>query len=98
MAISAYHSIVTMPKIEKPYPTILDFLAKRFPYIDREIWKARISCQKVLFDNGESITLDSSYAPLKRIYYFREVEKESIIPFTEKIIFCNDDLLVRPFL
>jgi len=34
------------------------------------------------------------YLPLKRLHYFREVTSESIIPFTEKIVFCNDELLV----
>ncbi len=94
MAISEYRSTVTMPKIEKPYPSILDFLAQRFPRIDREIWEARIRSGKVLTQKGEPVSLEMSYMPLEKLYYFREVETESIIPFTERIIFCNDELLV----
>lgn len=83
-----------MPEIEKPYPSILDFLTQRFPGINRETWEARIYSKKVLTEKGEPISFDMSYMPLKRLYYFREVDKELIIPFSEKIIFCNEELLV----
>jgi tRNA pseudouridine32 synthase/23S rRNA pseudouridine746 synthase len=94
MVISEYHSIVVMPKIEKPYPSILEFLTKRFPSIDREIWEARIYSKKVLTDKGEPISPDMPYMPLQKLHYFREVEEEPIIPFLEKIIYCNEELLV----
>ncbi len=94
MVISEYHSTVVLPKIEKPYPSILDFLTNRFPGIDREIWEVRISSGKVLTKEGEPISFDMTYVPLKKLHYFREVATESVIPFTEKIIFCNENLLV----
>ena len=94
MVISEYQSTVVMPNVEKPYPSVLDFLTKRFPFIDREIWKVRINSGKVLTEKGDPISQDMSYIPLKKLYYFREMEAESIIPFTEKIIFCNEELLV----
>ncbi len=94
MAISGYHSTVTLPKIEKPYPSILKFLTNRFPNIAKEVWEARIFSKKILSDTGEAISFETFYEPLKKLYYFREVEKELIVPFTEKIIFCNDELLV----
>lgn len=94
MVISEYLSTVLMPEIKKPFPSILEFLTKRFPRIDRETWEARICSGKVLTDKGDPISPDMPYAPLKRLHYFREVEQESIIPFTEKIIFCNQELLV----
>ncbi len=94
MSISKYPSTVLMPAIEKPYPSLLDFLTKRFPSIEKEIWEARILSGKVLSENGDPITLSMAYIPLKRLFYFREVETEPVIPFPEKIIFCNDNLLV----
>lgn len=94
MVISEYRSTVTMPGIGKPYPSVLDFLAQRFFRIDRKIWEERICSGKVLTQKGDPISLDTSYRPGEKLYYFREVAAESIIPFTEKIIFCNDDLLV----
>ena len=83
-----------MPRMEKPYPLILDFLAKRFPNIPRDIWKTRIESGKVLTEEGKIVFLETSYAPLKRLHYFREVAEESAIPFTETILFCNEEILV----
>ncbi|MBU3954667.1 MAG: pseudouridine synthase [Proteobacteria bacterium] len=94
MVISEYHSIVVMPGMEKPFPTILAFLIQRFPGIDTQIWEARIRSGKVLTEDGEPISLETAYQPLKRLRYFREVVEESVIPFTETIVFCNDELLV----
>jgi len=94
LIISEYPSTVLMPRMEKPYPLILDFLAKRFPNIPRDIWKVRINSRKVLTEEGETVFLDTPYVPLKRLHYFREVAEESAIPFTETILFCNKELLV----
>ncbi len=94
MAISKYHSIVYMPEIPKPYPSVLDFLTNRFPSIARHIWEARIISGKILTEQQSPVGLDTPYTPRGRLYYFREVEEEPSIPFTENIIFRNDDLLV----
>jgi len=94
MAISQYPATVTMPKIEKPYPSVLDFLAQRFPKIERSCWERRIAQGKVLGEDGFPITCASLYAPQKRIFYFREVGEERIIPFAEQVLFQNDELLV----
>lgn len=94
MGISKHSSVVTMPNAEKPYPSILTFLCKRFPGISPEIWEERITEGKVLDEDGQQITLDSGYVPLSRIFYFREVGSEPIIPFAEKILFLDDEILV----
>jgi len=94
MGISQYPATVTMPKIEEPYPSVLDFLVRRFPQIERRCWESRIAEGKVLGEDGSPITCASRYAPQKRIFYFREVEEERIIPFAEEILFRNDELLV----
>ncbi|MDK9707182.1 MAG: pseudouridine synthase [Desulforhopalus sp.] len=99
MAIGA--SIVYLPDTGAPYPTLLDFLAERFPKIARETWLARISSGKVLTEDGQPITLETAYLPDRRLFYYREVEEEPIIPFTERILLHNDHLLVvckPPFL
>ena len=94
MAISQYPATVTMPKIEKPYPSVLAFLTQRFPKIGQSCWETRIAEGKVLGEDGRAVTKDSEYAPQKRIFYFREVEEERIIPFAEQVIFQNDEFLV----
>jgi len=94
MAISLYPATVTMPKVDRPYPSVLSFLAERFPKIERSCWERRIAEGKVLGEDGSPITALSQYAPQKRIFYFREVQEERIIPFSEQILFQNEELLV----
>ena len=101
MVISRYPSTVTLPNLEKPYPSIPVFLSMRFSSIPLETWKQRIAEGKVLDDAEKPILPDTRYAPGKRILYFREVEAEPVIPFTETILFQDDEILVAckpPFL
>lgn len=94
MGISKQPSKVTLPGADKPYPSILDFLASRFPGINKESWGQRIAMGKVLDWDGNAISPETKYIPFKRIYYFREVEEERVIPFQEEILFRNDHILV----
>ena len=94
MARSQYAATVTMPKVDKPYPSVLSFLSERFPKIERSSWERRIAEGKVLGEDGSPLTTASEYAPQKRIFYFREVSEEQVIPFSEKILFQDSELLV----
>ena len=94
MGISYHPSIVTMPQTEKPYPAILAFLSRRFPAISTEIWEQRMLEGKILDERSQPLTAESEYVPLGRIFYFREVSDEPFIPFTEKILFQDDEILV----
>lgn len=94
MAVSPYFSTVTLPRMERPYPLLLDFLAQRFPAVPRERWEQRLAAGKVQDEDGRPLPPDSSYVPLTRIHYFREVAAEPVIPWAEKIIFADDEILV----
>lgn len=94
MGISTTSSVVTLPEAEKPYPSILAFLVRTFPGVSRDIWAQRITEGKVLDENGNPIVTDTPYVPAKRLFYFREVEFEPVIPFPETILFQNDELLI----
>lgn len=83
-----------MPAAEKPYPSILEFLSGRFPKIQSVCWQQRIIDGKVLAADHTPITADSKYLPHQQLFYFREVEQEQPIPFSETVIFQNDHLLV----
>lgn len=83
-----------MPEAEKPYPSIVEFLFETFPAISRNRWAERILEGRVLDDKGNPITAETKYFPSKRIFYFRETEDEPVIPFAEKILFQDDELLV----
>lgn len=101
MGIAKHPSRVSLPCVEKPYPSILEFLVQRFPRIEEALWKERISAGKVLDDADQPITLETPFLPQKRLFYYRETSVEVLIPLKEKILFQNDELLVAckpPFL
>jgi tRNA pseudouridine32 synthase/23S rRNA pseudouridine746 synthase len=101
MGISQQPSCVSLPCTAKPYPAILDFLVQRFPQVGQVLWAQRILQGKVLDEAGVPITCETSYVPQQRLFYFREVSEEPLIPLAEEILFQNDELLVAckpPFL
>ena len=93
MSIAECPSAVTLPDTAPPYPSILAFLIGAFPHVPAQQWEQRLRDGKLLDDHGP-ITTETAYRPAKRIYYFREVESEPVIPFAEQILFQNDEILV----
>jgi tRNA pseudouridine32 synthase/23S rRNA pseudouridine746 synthase len=94
MAIAKQPSVVTLPAAPAPYPSIVEFLCRAFPGISHDQWAQRLRAGKVLDDRGRPINADTPYSPSKRIFYFREVENEPVIPFTEQILFQDGGILV----
>jgi tRNA pseudouridine32 synthase/23S rRNA pseudouridine746 synthase len=94
MGIAKRPSVVTLPPAAKPYPSMVEFLFRTFPNIPRQQWEQRLREGKVLDESGNPISAQTTYAPSKRIFYFREVESEPVIPFTEHVLFQNDEILV----
>lgn len=94
MGISIGTSTVTMPERAKPYPTLLSFLVSRFPKINESTWLVRITSGKVLSEDGSPVSLTTPYRPNQRLFYYREVAEERVIPFQEKILYSNEHILV----
>ena len=94
MPISNFPATVTMPVVDEPFPSILEFLIERFPRIHKDTWEERIRSGKVLDEDGFPVAFDTAYAPRKKLSYFREVEKEIPIPFQEEVIHRDQNLLV----
>lgn len=94
MGISATPSIVYLPDTGRPYPALIDFLAARFPKVPAATWVARLASGKVLTEDGEPVTLATPYTPERRLFYFREVAEEPVIPFAEAVLYRDEHLLV----
>lgn len=94
MGIARHPSVVTLPAVERPCPTILEFLARTFPHVPPAEWAERMRAGKVRDARGRPITAETPYAPGLRVFYFREVRDEPTIPFAERIVFRNDEILV----
>ncbi len=81
-----------------PWPTLLDFLAERFPQVARQTWLDRLARGDVVREGGQPITtLEASQPPYPahtRLFYYREVPAEPVIPFNEVVLFEDEHLIV----
>lgn len=73
---------------------LLRFLTERFPAIDRATWIARIARGEVRDERNAVMLPDTPCRPNTKIYYYRELEAETRIPFDEVILHLDDHLLV----
>jgi len=85
-----------------PWPTLLDFLAGRFPNVARQTWRERLARGDVLGQSGAPVSLAQAEATpypallrqSPRLYYYREVPHEPPIPFDEVVLYQDAHLLV----
>ncbi|WP_412972177.1 pseudouridine synthase [Glaciecola sp. MF2-115] len=94
MAISVSPSKLSLPQVNPGVKTVLEFLVLKFPSITRSIWLQRMSDGKVHWHDGSLITAHSLFAAQQRVYYYREVKDEPLVPFTEEVIFQDELILV----
>jgi len=94
MSISKYPSKLSLPQTNPGITTVLDYLIIKFPDINPKVWQQRMLDGNVHWHDGSLINPDSSFQAQQRVYYYREVENESLIPFEEEIIFHDENILV----
>lgn len=87
-------SQVFLPSSGHQARTVYQYLYSQFPHISVNEWQQRFHDQLILDTNGQVLSIDSTYQPNTHIYYYRFLEHEIHVPFYEKILFENDDLLV----
>jgi len=87
-------SYVVLPETVTDKPTVLSFLVSHFNQMDAAIWQQRIVDGKVHWRDGRLIELASAFVPRERVYYYREVARESKIPFKEKILYQDDNIII----
>ncbi|NVK21530.1 MAG: pseudouridine synthase [Kangiellaceae bacterium] len=94
MTISKYPSKVYLPQENHGWTTVLDYLIDKFQGIDKAIWHQRILDDKVHWQDGTFIKLDTPYRPQAAVFYYREVKKEPVIPFEHNLIYQNEHILI----
>lgn len=77
-----------------PWQTVIDFLVHRYPQIGREVWLDRMQRGEVLDEDGRQLDQSSPYFWGRRLFYYREIEGETPIPFVESILHQDDHILV----
>jgi len=74
--------------------TVLDALCALFPRIERSIWMDRFERSRVLDERGEPLCAGTAYQVGMCVRYFREVPRETPIPFHETLLHVDAHLVV----
>ena len=77
-----------------PWPTVLDFLLERMPDISPDEWLQRFEDQLVLDESGQPIQATQPYTPHTKLFYYRHIANEPVLPEKASIVFEDDHLLV----
>lgn len=73
---------------------LADFLAERLPAVTRAQWLQRMAQGRVLDEVATPLPPDAAYRPGTRVYYYRELAAEPVVPFEETIVYQDEHLLV----
>jgi tRNA pseudouridine32 synthase/23S rRNA pseudouridine746 synthase len=73
---------------------MLRFLAERFPDVAAQSWAERLQRGEVVDAQGTPLRADSHVRSGMRIWYYRELDAETPIPFAERILYQDEHLLV----
>ncbi|KAF0812480.1 Ribosomal large subunit pseudouridine synthase A [Andreprevotia sp. IGB-42] len=76
------------------WPSLLAYLIERFPHVAAGIWQERLQRGALVDPHGMPYTLGSPYLPYTRIWYYREVPRETPVPFEEYVLHQDDNLVV----
>jgi len=76
------------------WATVLDGLCAHFAEVDRETWSDRIARGLVTDAQAKPIDERTPYRVGMEIQYYREVATEQPIPFVERIVHADADLVV----
>jgi len=88
-------SRVWLPKNnEKKWDTILDFLVERFAFISQDILEDRLLRGDIVNETGTPFTKTTPYQGEIFLFYYREIPDEPKIPFKEKTLFKDENIIV----
>jgi len=76
-----------------PWRLILDFLAERLPLVARDAWSERMARGEVLDEAGAALAPAAPYRAGSRVFYYRQLAEEAVIPFEARVLY-QDALLV----
>jgi tRNA pseudouridine32 synthase/23S rRNA pseudouridine746 synthase len=76
------------------WPGLLAFLLERFPEVSEASWRERMARGEVVDKAGAPLSPDSPVRAGARVWYYREIDAETPIPFEEQVLFQDEHLLV----
>ena len=76
------------------WETVLDFLAERHASVGADVWVSRMRQGLVVDETGSRLTPSSPYRAGACVFYYREPEDETRVPFEERILHRDEHILV----
>jgi tRNA pseudouridine32 synthase/23S rRNA pseudouridine746 synthase len=76
------------------WTTIVDFLAQQFPSISRDTWLMRMQRGDVIDAQGVTLAPNAAYQPNRKIFYYRDLPDEPVIPFEANVLYQDDCIVV----
>ena len=74
--------------------SMLDFLAARLPTVSAGGWAQRMAQGDVVDEFGVPVTSGRRFTPGIRLYYYRALDDEAVIPFEEQVLYQDEHILV----
>lgn len=74
--------------------SMLDFLAQRLPVVARDEWRERMLAGDVVDERGQPVVPERSFEGGLRLYYYRSLPAEPVLPFSEVVLYQDEHLVV----
>jgi len=90
-------SCVSLPALKpgaSPWASALEFLDHRMPDVGRAVWADRLANGDVLDENARALAPDAPYCGGTRLFYYRALADEAVVPFEETVIYQDAHLVV----
>lgn len=80
--------------LQGPWPTIADYMVERFFHLDPDALLERFDRGEIVGREGTPLTRETALGAVEFIWYYRKPPPEIPIPFSEQILYQDDDLVV----
>lgn len=74
--------------------SMLDFLAQRLPVVARDEWRERMLAGDVVDEHGQPVVPERPFEGGLRLYYYRSLPAEPVLPFSEVVLYQDEHLVV----
>ncbi|WP_026435122.1 pseudouridine synthase [Acidovorax sp. JHL-9] len=74
--------------------SMLDFLAQRLPVVARDAWCQRMLAGEVVDERGQAVAPERPFEGGLRLYYYRSLPAEPMLPFSEAVLYQDEHLVV----
>jgi tRNA pseudouridine32 synthase/23S rRNA pseudouridine746 synthase len=77
-----------------PWRTVLECLVQRLPAVPAHEWRERMASGDVLDELGRPLPPDTPYTRGLRVYYWRTLPQEPVVPFGHRLLHRDEHLVV----